>query len=115
MLRKDDRTYVIDRDGATEKINADRVTYAPPPENAMATHEEVTGRHEKATEGPTYVVDEILDHRKDTHGSLELHVKWYGYNDTKLEPRCNIPEELVSRYFTKLARTPRALTVIFDG
>ena len=32
VLRKDDRTYVIDRDGATERINADRVTYAPPPE-----------------------------------------------------------------------------------
>ena len=115
MLRKDDRTYVIDCDGAAERINADRVTYAPPPENSTAPHEEATGRQEKNTEGPTYVVDEILDHRKDTHGSLEFHVKWYGYNGTTWEPRCNIPEELVSRYFTKLARTPRALTVIFDG
>ena len=115
VLRKDDRTYVIDRDGATERINADRVTYAPPPENSTAPHEEVTGRHEKNTEGPTYVVDEILDHRKDTHGSLEFHVKWYGYNETTWEPRCNIPQELVSRYFTKQARTPRALTTIVDG
>ena len=32
VLRKDERTYVIDRDGAIERINADRVTYAPPHE-----------------------------------------------------------------------------------
>ena len=115
VLRKNNRTYVIDRDGATERINADRVTYAPPPENSTEPHEEVTGSHEKNTEGPTYVVDEILDHRKDTHGSFEFHVKWYGHNETTWEPRCNIPEELVSRYFTKLARKPRALTVIVDG
>ena len=115
MLRKDDRTYVIDRDGATERIKADRVTYAPPPENSTAPHEEATERHAKNTEGPTYVVDEILDHRKDTHGSLEFHVKWYGYNKTAWEPRRNIPEELVLRYFTKQARTLRALTVIVDG
>ena len=87
VLRKDDRTYVIDRDGATERINADRVTYAPPSENSTAPHEEVTGRHEMNMEGPTYVVGEILDHRKDTQGSLKFHVKWYGYNETIWEPR----------------------------
>ena len=33
VLRKDDRTYVIDRDGAIERTNAGRVTSAPPPED----------------------------------------------------------------------------------
>ena len=115
VLRKDDRTYGIDLHGATERINADRVLYAPPPENSTAPHEEATGRHEKNTEGPTYVVDEILDHRKDTQWLLESHVKWYGYNETTWESLFSIPEELVSRYFTKQGRTPRALTVIGDG
>ena len=114
VLRKDDRTYVIDRDGATERINADRVTYAPPLENSTAPHEEATTRHEKNTERRTYVVDEIPDHRNDTHGPLEFHVKWYGYNETTWGPRRNVPKVLVSRYFTKQARTPRALTVIVD-
>ena len=100
-----------------ERINADRFTYAPPPEDPKARHEATTEQHDifKNTEGPTYVVDEILSHRKDPHGSLEFRVKWYGYNETTWEPRCNIPEELVSRYFTKQARTPRALTVTVDG
>ena len=114
MLRKDDRAYVIDGDGAIELINADRVTYAPPPDNHTEPHEENTVRHEKNTEGPTYVVDEILRHRKDTHGSFKFQVKWYGYNETTWEPRCNIPEELISRYFMMQARKPRALTIIVD-
>ena len=115
MLRKDDRTYVIERQGAPERTKSDRVTYERPPGNSTTPHEEVTGRHEKNTEGLTYVVDEIQDHRKDTQWLIESHVKWYGYNETTWESRCNIPEELVSRCFTKQERTPRALTVIVDG
>ena len=85
-------------------------------EQTGARQETTTEQHDnaKTTEGPTYVVDGILGHRKDTHGSLEFHVKWHSYNETTSEPHCNIPEELVSRYFTKQARTPRALTVIVD-
>ena len=115
MLRKDDRTYVIDRDGAIERINADRVTYAPPLEDSTESHEEATGRHEKNTEGPTSLMDQTLNYRNDTHRLLELQVKWYGYNGKTWYYRYNIPEELVSRYFTKQARTTRALTVIVDG
>ena len=116
MLRKDDRTYVIDRDGSIERITPDRVTYAPPPD-PNAGHEATTEQHDIVNnkEGPSYVVDAILGHRKDAHGSLEFHVRWYCYNEITWEIRCNIPEELVSRYFTKQARTPRALTVIVDS
>ena len=79
VLRKDDKTYVIDRDGAIERVNADRVTYAPPPDNPKARQETTTEQHDnaKTTEGPTYVVDGILGHQKDAHGSLEFQVKWY--------------------------------------
>ena len=99
MLRKDDGTYIRDNDGAIERINADRFTYAPPPGNPKVRHEGTKEKHDitKNTEGPTYVVEEILGHRKDPHGSLEFHVKWYGYCETTWEPRCNIPEELISR------------------
>ena len=60
-------------------------------------------------------MEEILSHRKDADGSLEFQVKWYGYNETTWEPRWNVPGELVSHYFTKQARRPRALTIIVDG
>ena len=42
VIRKDERTYEIDRNGATERINADRVTYEPPPENAPTKDENDT-------------------------------------------------------------------------
>ena len=55
VLRKDDRTYVIDRDGAIERVNADLVTYAPPPDNPKARQETTTEQHDnaKTAEGPT--------------------------------------------------------------
>ena len=55
VLRKDDRTYVIDRDRAIERINADRVTYAPSPEDPKDRHETATEQHDidKTTEGPS--------------------------------------------------------------
>ena len=84
VLRKDDRTYAIDRDGAIGRVNADRVTYAPPPDNPKARQETTTEQHHnvKNTEGTKYSVDGILGHRKDVGGSLEFYVKWYGYNET---------------------------------
>ena len=42
VLRKDDRVYVIDSDGAIERINANRVIYAPPPEDPKDRHETTT-------------------------------------------------------------------------
>ena len=117
MLRKDDRTYVLERDGAIERINAYRVTYAPPSQDAKDQHETTTEQHDivKNTEGPTQIVEKILDLRRDIHGSLEFLVKGYAYNEKTWEPRCNIPEELASRYFTKQTRTTRELKAIFDG
>ena len=42
VIRKDERTYGIDSNGATERINADRVTYAPPPEKARTKDDNAT-------------------------------------------------------------------------
>ena len=103
VIRKDERTYVIDRNGATERVNADRVTYAPPPENAPTKDNNATTTEhlEKNTEGPTYVVDRLVTHRRTPDGTFEFLVRWYGYDEQTWEPRRNIPEELVSRYFEK--------------
>ena len=95
--------YVIDRNGTTERINADRVTYAPPPENAPTKDEnDTTTEHlQKNTDGPTYGVDRLVTHTRTTNGTLEFLVRWYGYDERTWEPRRNIPEELISRYFDK--------------
>ena len=55
MLRKDDRTYVRDSDGAIERVNANRVTYVPLPENTKSRHEATREQHDiaKNTEAPT--------------------------------------------------------------
>ena len=79
----------------------DRVTYAPPPENALTKYDNatITEHPEKNTDGPTYVVDKLVGHRRKTEGTLEFLVRWYGYEEQIWEPQHNIPEELVSRHF----------------
>ena len=52
-------------------------------------------------DGPTYVVDRLVTHRRTTDGTLEFLVRWYGYDEQTWDPRRNITEELVSRYFDK--------------
>jgi len=108
VLRNDRRTFVIQRDSEVERINSDRVTYAPPPENGPPPEPfAATPAHlaEKNVEGPTFVVDRIVAHRVADDGTLELDVKWYGYTERTWEPRRNVPEELVSRYFARQRRT----------
>ena len=72
VIRKDERTYVIDRNGATERINADRITYAPPPVNAPTKDDNATTTEhlEKNMDGPTYVVDRLVTQRRTTVGTL---------------------------------------------
>ena len=55
VLRNDRRTFVIQRDSEVERINSDRVTYAPPPKNAPPPEPfAATPAHlaEKNVEGP---------------------------------------------------------------
>ena len=103
MLKNDRRTFVIQRGDEVERVNSDRVSYAPPPDNVpppepfAATPDDV----DKNREGPTYVVDRIVAHRVADDGSLEFDVKWVDYRERTWEPRRNVPEELVSRYFAR--------------
>ena len=103
VIRKDERTYAIDRNYATERINAYRVTYGPPHVNAPTKDENAaTTEHlKKNTDGSTYAFDKLVTHRRKSDGTLEFLVCRYGYEKRTWEPRRNIPEELVSRYFDK--------------
>jgi len=106
VLKNDERTFVIQRDEVVERVNSDRVTYAPsppeapPPEPHAATEADL----DKNVEGPTYVVDQVRAHRVARTGSLEFQIKWFGYPEPTWEPRRNVPEELVSRYFARVRR-----------
>ena len=61
-----------------ERVNANRVTYAPPPLNTPppepleATEQDV---RDKNLEGRTYVFDKILKHRVNKDGSLDFLIK----------------------------------------
>ena len=109
ILKKNGRTVVIQRNEDVERINADRITYALPPQNAPPQEAfALTGKEiEKNSEGPTYVVDNLLKLRETSDGTLEFLVKWLGYTDQTWELRRNIPEELISRYFAQHRRTWR--------
>lgn len=110
VLTNDSRTLVIDRDGKVERVNISRVTYAPPPPQGdlpqpySEYRSERSDLRRKNREGPTYVVDDVTDHREVAGEGLEFEVQWYGYPDATWEPRANLPEELVSRYFAKRRR-----------
>ena len=103
MLKTDGRNVVIQQKQDVKRINAECITYAPPPENApppeafAPTIDDI----EKNTEGPTYIVDRLSEHRITSDGTLELLVKWYGYTEQTWEPRRNIPEDLISQYFAQ--------------
>ena len=69
-------------------------------------------------DGPTYVVDRLVTHRRTPDGTLEFLLRWYGYDEKTWEPRRNIPEELVSRYFDKRKTNDindAATTGTYDG
>ena len=109
VLKTDEWTVLIQRNQDIERINADRITYAPPPENMPPTESFALISNDigKNTEGPTYVVDRLLEHRVTPDGTMEFHVKWYGYAEQTWESRRNIPGELISRYFAQKRRIAR--------
>ena len=109
VLKNDGRTVVIQRNEDVERINADRITYAPPPGNAPPPEAFAPAGNDidKNSEGPTYAVDNLLQHRVTSDGTLEFRVKWFGYTKRTWEPRRNIPEELILRYFVQHRRTLR--------
>ena len=111
MQQKSDRTFTIDRMGATEAINSDRVTKAPRPHNAPALVPE-PGQLNKVTDGPEYTVQKILKHRvAEEDDQFEFFIKWADCEDPSWTKRDCVIEELIGRYFRRRhrrsARAPR--------
>ena len=81
MLKINGRAVLIQRNHDVERINADHIMYAPPPENAPAPEAfaPISNDIDKIIEGTTYVVDRLLGHRVTPDGTPEFHVKWYDY------------------------------------
>ena len=108
MLKVNRTTVVIKRDDVVERVAADRVTPAPTPESdaPMSYPESATAEDmaEKNLEGGTWLVDSLDDHRKTRRGKLEFLVRWSGPYEPTWEPRANLPEEMISRYFAKLRK-----------
>ena len=75
---------------------------------------------EKNIERETWLVESLDDHRKVARGKLEFLVRWAGPYERTWEPRANIPEELISRYFAKLrkkvdAKRKKASNLVVDN
>ena len=104
VLLNDGRTFVIQRGDVVERVNSDRVTYSPPPPDAPAPLPFAANTADivaKNIDGRTYLVDKLLDHGFDADGRLQFLVKWSGYDEPSWQPRTDIPEELISRYFAR--------------
>ena len=77
VLLNDKRTFVIQRGEVVERVNSDRVTYAPPPENAppiLRFEASTTDILEKNIDGQTYLVDKLLEHSIHDDGSMHFLV-----------------------------------------
>ena len=102
VLRLTERNVTIQRNDAVETMNIDRVVYSPPPDVQRVHHEhDATPEdlNEKNLAGETWLVERILNHRK-TNNKYEFLIKWENDDRTTWEPRRNVPEELVSHYFS---------------
>ena len=64
------------------------------------------GKHdEKEDEGKFFVVDKILDHRKNSNNNFEYLVKWKNFSDkdNTWEPIENFAErDLVNKYWQRI-------------
>ena len=117
VLLNDKRTFVIQRGEVVERVNSDRVTYAPPPENAppiLRFEASTADILEKNIDGQTYLVDKLLEHSIHDDGSMHFLVKWIDYPEPSWQPRSDIPEELISRYFAKV-RVEQGRTVATES
>ena len=105
VLLNDRRTFVIQRGHVVERVNSDRITYAPPPNDSppmMRYAATTTDILEKTIDGRTYLVDRLLDHNIEANGRMTFLVQWEDYDTPTWQPRSDIPEELISRYFASV-------------
>ena len=110
VQQRSDRTFTIDRKGATEVINPDRVAKAPRPQNAPRPHNAPAfvpepGQLNNVTDGPEYNVQKILKHRVAAEDDqFEFFIKWADYEGPRWTKRDHVPEELISGYFRRRHR-----------
>ena len=105
-------TVVIQRGPVVERVAMNRVVRAPAsapvdeaPDDMQATTKDM---EDKVTEGQTWVMKRILDHRELDDGTLEFRIDWAGDWSPTWEPRRFIPEEAISRYLAKRRKADRA-------
>ena len=110
VQQRSDRTFPIERKGATEVINSDRVTKAPRAHNDPAFVPE-PGQSNKVTDGPEHTVQKILKHRVAAEDDqFAFLIKWADYEDPSCTKRDHVPEELISRYFRRRHRRSAGAT-----
>lgn len=106
VISNDGHTFTIDRDGALEKINSDRITSAPRPTTApRADSQGFLSRKSLPSDvqlsGQQCVVDKLMGRHTDNDGHDWYHVKWYGYRERTWEPAAALSAELASAYDRK--------------
>ena len=104
VLHNDKRTVVIDRNGIVERVSTDRVTPAPRPAREQVPAASMRDVARKNRSGPSFLVERTVTHRVGREGRVEFQIQWEGYDDPTWEPRANVPEELISRYFEALRK-----------
>ena len=107
VLGHDSNTIMIHRGEVVDRVSPDRVTLAPKQAATRATRlgdaqpEHLTA---KRTIGRSYTFSKILGHRELHTGDLEFKISWDSNNQPTWEPRDCVPEEAISRYFTRYQR-----------
>ena len=109
---KKTNTVVIQRGDVVERVAMNRVVRAP----ASAAVDDTTDAlqatpkdlADKVTEGETWVMKRILDHRELDDGTLQFRIEWAGNWKPTWEERKYIPEESISRYLAKRRKKDRA-------
>lgn len=111
VLANHGHTIVILQGDIVEVVNSYRVTQSPQihPENAVQEKYNVPKTSAQAiaaktTLGKTRLVHSSLAHRVMLNFALELQVEWYEPYKTSIEPRTNVPEEVLSRYIATEAQ-----------
>jgi len=109
VLSTDSNTVVIQRGDVVERVSRNRVTFAPAVSSRPAQARDPSP-HDFATKkrtGDTWLFNSILAHREKPDGGLEFKVDWDGDWEPTWEPRDCVPEEAISRYFTRYRRAFR--------
>lgn len=104
VLSSDVRTFVIDRDKIIERVSANFVALARPVFQPVLFSATLAALAAKIQTGHTNTVERVSEHRADRHGVLKFLVKWSAYRVFTWEPRSHKPQELVSRYLTRIQK-----------